>query len=77
VALLREQLTGQSVYDGIASILIGHIGPQFILVAITLGFSSGRARRHAIDRLETRLRRSHPRIRRVFVRVRKSDHLED
>jgi len=122
-----EQLTGQSIFDGMASILIGcvlstsavwlayetkglligesanretvddirriaahvegitrvhevlsmHVGPQFILVAITLELCAGRARRHAIDRLEERLKHRHPRIRRVFVRVRKSDRLED
>jgi nicotinamidase-related amidase len=46
-----------------------HVGPQFILVAITLEFGAGQAREHAIDRLEAALRRQHPRIRRVFVRV--------
>jgi len=121
-----EQLTGQPLYDAIASILVGcvlsvsavwlayetkglligesanrevvediqriaaqvngiervhevltmHVGPQFILVAMTLELSSGRTRRHAIDQLEARLKRSHPRIKRVFVRVRKSDRLE-
>jgi cation diffusion facilitator family transporter len=121
-----EQLTGQPIYDALASILIGcvlsvsavwlayetkglligesanrevvedirriathipgiehvhevlsmHVGPQFILVAITLELSSGPAREHAIDRLEAHLKRSHPRIRRVFVRVRRSDQLE-
>lgn len=122
-----EQLTGDPIYDAIASILIGcvltisavwlayetkglligesanrevvddirriaaqvegieqvhevlsmHIGPQFILVAMTLELASGRTRRHAIDRLEARLKRSHPQIRRVFVRVRKSGKLEN
>ena len=122
-----EQLTGNPIYDALASILIGcvltvsavwlayetkglligesanrevvddirriaariegieqvhevlsmHVGPQFILVAITLELSSGHARRHAVDHLEVSLKRSHPRIRRVFVRVRKSDHLDD
>jgi nicotinamidase-related amidase len=46
-----------------------HVGPQFILVAITLEFTRGQAREHAIDTLEAALRRQHPRIRRVFVRV--------
>jgi cation diffusion facilitator family transporter len=121
-----EQLTGQSMYDGVASILIGcvlsvsavwlayetkglligesanrevvedihriaaqvegieqvhevltmHVGPQFILVAMTLELSSGRKRGHAIDQLEARLRHRDPRIRRIFVRVRKSDQLD-
>jgi cation diffusion facilitator family transporter len=121
-----EQLTGEPIYDAVASILIGcvlctsavwlayetkglligesanrevvddirriaarvegiehvhevltmHVGPQFILVAMTLELSSDGRRRHAIDHLEARLKRRHPRIRRVFVRVRKSDQLE-
>ena len=121
-----EQLTGQPIYDALASILIGcvlsvsavwlayetkglligesanrevvediqriaaqvdgieqvhevltmHVGPQFILVAMTLELSSGRARRHAVDQLEARLKQRHARIKRVFVRVRKSDQLE-
>lgn len=58
-------------------VLSMHVGPQFILVAMTLELSSGRTRRHAIDQLEARLKRSHPRIRRVLVRVRKSDQLEE
>jgi cation diffusion facilitator family transporter len=114
------QLTGNSFYDGIASILIGvvlavaaswlayetkgllvgesanrevvagirkiaseiagirsvhevlsmHVGPQFILVAITLEFEAA-GREHAIDRLEAALRKADPRIKRVFVRVQK------
>ena len=122
-----EQLTGEPIYDAIASILIGcvlsvsavwlayetkglligesanrevvedirriaaridgieqvhevlsmHIGPQFILVAMTLELTSGPARQHAVDRLEAHLKRSHPRIRRVFVRVRKPGQLDD
>lgn len=121
-----EQLTGEPIYDAVASLLVGcvlsvsavwlayetkglligesanrevaedirriaaqvdgiehvhevltmHVGPQFILVAITLELSSGRTRRHAVDQLEVRLKRSHPRIKRVFMRVRKSDRLE-
>jgi cation diffusion facilitator family transporter len=65
--------------DGIKQVhevLTMHVGPQFILVAMTLELTSGRGRRHAIDQLESRLKRSHPRIKRVFVRVRKSDQLE-
>jgi hypothetical protein len=58
-------------------VLTMHVGPQFILVAITLELASGRARRHAIDQLESRLKHSHPRVKRVFVRVRKSDQLEE
>jgi len=117
--LILQQLTGNPLFDGLASVLIGlvlavtavwlayetkglligesanrdvvadirriaqqiegikrvhevlsmHVGPQFILVAITLEFGGGQAREHAIDRLEAALRRQHPRIRRVFVRV--------
>ena len=65
--------------DGIEQVhevLTMHVGPQFILVAMTLELSSGPTRRHAVDHLEARLKRSHPRIKRVFVRVRKSDQLE-
>jgi hypothetical protein len=58
-------------------VLSMHVGPQFILVAMTLELCSGRARRHAVDHLEASLKRRHPRIRRVFVRVRKSAQLED
>lgn len=43
------------------------IGPQFILVAMTLKLSSGRARRHAIGQLEVRLKRSQPRLRCVLA----------
>jgi cation diffusion facilitator family transporter len=125
--IAAEQWTGQSMYDGVASILIGlvlsttavwlayetkglligesanrevvedirriargidgiervhevlsmHIGPQFILVALTLELSHGQARAHAVDRLERRLRREHPRIKRIFVRVRKPDQPDD
>lgn len=121
------QLTGNPIYDGIASILIGlvlavtavwlatetkglligesasrdvvadirrvaseikginrvyevlsmHVGPQFILVAVTLELGHGDAREHAIDELETRLRRVHPRIKRVFVRNRRPDDWDD
>ena len=53
-----------------------HVGPQFILVAMTLELSSGRKRGHAIDQLEAHLKHRRPRIRRIFVRVRKSDQLE-
>jgi cation diffusion facilitator family transporter len=120
-----EQLTGQPIYDAVASILIGcvlcasavwlayetkglligesanrevvedirriaaqvdgiehahevltmHVGPRFILVAMTLELSPGRKRGHAVDQLEARLKRKHPHIRRVFVRVRKSHQL--
>ena len=125
--IAAEQWTGLSMYDGIASILIGlaltttavwlayetkglligesanrevvedirriagdidgiervhevlsmHVGPQFILVALTLELSHGQARADAIDRLERRLRREHPRIKRIFVRVRKPDESDD
>jgi hypothetical protein len=54
-----------------------HIGPQFILVAMTLELTSGPARQHAVDHLEVRLKRTHPRIRRVFVRVRKPGQPDD
>ena len=58
-------------------VLSMHMGPQFILVAMTLELSSGPTRRHAVDHLEARLKRSHPRIRRLFLRVRKPNHLEE
>jgi divalent metal cation (Fe/Co/Zn/Cd) transporter len=58
-------------------VLSMHVGPQFILVAMTLELSSSGTRTHAIDQLEASLKRSHPRIRRVFVRVRRYDELED
>jgi cation diffusion facilitator family transporter len=63
--------------EQVHEVLSMHIGPQFILVAMTLELSSGPARQHAIDQLEARLKRTHPRIRRVFVRVRKSGQLDD
>lgn len=58
-------------------VLSMHVGPQFILVAMTLELCSGRTRHHAVDHLEASLKRRHPRIRRVFVRVRKSGQLDD
>ena len=58
-------------------VLSMHVGPQFILVAMTLELASGPARRHAIDHLEEHLKAAHPRIRRVFVRVRKPGYKDD
>lgn len=63
--------------EQVHEVLSMHIGPQFILVAMTLELSSGPTRRHAVDQLEARLKRTHPRIRRVFVRVRKPDQPDD
>lgn len=127
IGLAAEQLTGEPMYDGLASIVIGlvliatavwlahetkglligesanrevvedvrrialevpgiervlevlsmHVGPQFILVAMTLELGEGRTRRYAIDRLEGRLKSAHPRIKRVFVRVHKPDAPDD
>ncbi len=55
----------------VIEVLSMHIGPDFILVAITLEFERpGPARERAIDRLEDALHKAHPRIRRVFVRAR-------
>jgi hypothetical protein len=77
-APLRQSCArGAFAWSVVHEVLSMHVGPQFILVAMTLELSSDRARAHAIDRLEAALKRSHPRIRRVFVRVRKSDRLED
>ena len=59
--------------EGVLEVLSMHVGPQFILVAMTLELGEGPARRHAIDRLEGRLRGAHPLIKRVFVRVHKAD----
>jgi cation diffusion facilitator family transporter len=50
-------------------ILTMHVGPQFILVAITLEFSHAGGREQAIDRLEDALTAAHPHIQRIFVRV--------
>jgi hypothetical protein len=58
-------------------VLSMHVGPQFILVAVTLELGHGDAREHAIDELETRLRKVHPRIKRVFVRNRRPDDWDD
>jgi divalent metal cation (Fe/Co/Zn/Cd) transporter len=44
--------------EQVHEVLSMHVGPQFILVAMTLELSSGRARRHAVDQLEARLKRS-------------------
>lgn len=125
--IAAEQWTGNSAYDGLASILIGvvlsatavwlayetkglligesanrevvedirriaaevngiervhevlsmHVGPQFILVALTLELGQGQPRGHAVDQLEHRLQSAHPRIKRVFVRVRRHDEPGD
>ena len=57
--------------ERVLEVLSMHVGPQFILVAITLELAEGRTRRYAVDRLQGRLQRAHPRIRRLFVRVHK------
>jgi hypothetical protein len=54
-----------------------HAGPQFILLVLTLELSSSPTPRDASDPRQARLKRSHPRIRRMFVRVRKPDRPED
>ena len=54
----------------VIEVLTMHVGPDFILVAITLEFEqAGQARERAVDRLEAALRKAHPRIQRVFVRA--------
>src|SRR5262249_62410901 len=58
-------------------VLSMHVGPQFILVAVTLELSRDHAREHAIDELEERLKTVHPRIKRVFVRNRRPDDWEE
>ena len=58
-------------------VLSMHVGPQFILVAVTLELSHDHAREHAIDELEARLKKVHPAIKRVFVRNRKPDDWDD
>ena len=63
--------------DRVREVLSMHVGPQFILVALTLELSEGRTRRYAVDRLESRLKQAHPRIRRVFVRVHKPDQPDE
>ena len=40
--------------ERVHEVLSMHIGPQFILVAITLELSSARARQHAVDRVFVR-----------------------
>jgi len=127
IGIALEQLTGDPIYDAIASLLIGtvlavsavwlayetkglligesanrdvvadirqvasqtrginrvyevlsmHVGPQFILVAVTLELSRDHAREYAIDELEARLKKVHPRIKRVFVRNRKPDDWDE
>ena len=73
VADIRRIATGCDGIRAVHEVLSMHVGPQFILVAITLEFAhSGAARQHAIDRLEIALRRAHPHIQRVFVRAQQS-----
>ncbi|MBV9696627.1 MAG: cation transporter [Gammaproteobacteria bacterium] len=62
----------------VCEVLSMHVGPQFILVAVALELATDdpRARERAIDELDAALKQRHPRIRRVFVRVRHKDEAE-
>jgi len=69
LADIRRIANGVPGIRAVHEILTMHVGPQFILVAITLEFSRAGGREQAIDQLEDALTAAHPQIRRVFVRV--------
>jgi cation diffusion facilitator family transporter len=56
--------------ESVEEVLTMHVGPQFILVALTLVMKKSTTRQEVIDKLEKKIRRAHPRVKRVFVRVR-------
>ncbi|MBV9621961.1 MAG: cation transporter, partial [Gammaproteobacteria bacterium] len=72
VADIKRVANGIRGIREVCEVLSMHVGPQFILVAIALELDTDdpRQRERAIDELDATLKRRHPRIRRVFVRVR-------
>ena len=72
VADIKRVANGIRGIRAVCEVLSMHVGPQFILVAIALELDTDdpRQRERAIDELDATLKRRHPRIRRVFVRVR-------
>jgi cation diffusion facilitator family transporter len=57
--------------ERVVEVLTMHVGPQFILVALTLIMKKSAPREQAIAHFERQIRTTHPRIKRVFVRVRR------
>jgi cation diffusion facilitator family transporter len=74
---IRRIAAGIDGIERVYEVLSMHVGPQFILVALTLELTPSCTRGRAVDELEDRLRRAHPRIKRVFVRARKPDESDN
>jgi cation diffusion facilitator family transporter len=76
VADIRRLANSVKGIERMGEVLTMHVGAGFILVALTFVLKGDAQRKETIDELEAKIKQAHPRVRRLFVRVKNHDQLD-
>jgi len=62
--------------ERLGEVLTMHVGAPFVLVALTFALRKDAPRKETIDELEAKIKQAHPQVKRLFVRVKDHDQLD-